>query len=43
MLIHEGKVLKDETTLEKNKVDENGFVVVMLSLTPQDSEARLQR
>ncbi|KAL3344441.1 hypothetical protein AABB24_023734 [Solanum stoloniferum] len=31
MLIHQGKVLKDPTTLEENKVAENSFVVIMLS------------
>ncbi|XP_020578531.1 ubiquitin receptor RAD23b-like isoform X2 [Phalaenopsis equestris] len=31
LLIHNGKVLKDETTLEENKVSEDGFLVVMLS------------
>ncbi|KAK6133836.1 hypothetical protein DH2020_032429 [Rehmannia glutinosa] len=31
MLIHQGKVLKDGSTLEENKVAENSFVVVMLS------------
>lgn len=31
LLIHNGKVLKDETTLAENKVTEDGFVVVMLS------------
>ncbi|TVU32835.1 hypothetical protein EJB05_24594 [Eragrostis curvula] len=31
LLIFNGKVLKDESTLEENKVDENGFLVVMLS------------
>ncbi|XP_047166857.1 ubiquitin receptor RAD23b-like isoform X1 [Vigna umbellata] len=31
MLIHNGKVLKDETTLVENKVSEDGFLVVMLS------------
>lgn len=31
MLIHQGKVLKDGTTLEENKVSENSFVVVMLA------------
>ncbi|KAJ8470573.1 hypothetical protein OPV22_024916 [Ensete ventricosum] len=31
LLIHNGKVLKDETTLEENKVKEDGFLVVMLS------------
>lgn len=31
MLIHQGKVLKDSTTLEENKVAENSFIVIMLS------------
>ncbi|KAF5457438.1 hypothetical protein F2P56_021539, partial [Juglans regia] len=31
MLIHQGKVLKDATTLEENKVAENSFVVIMLT------------
>ncbi|KAI3825211.1 hypothetical protein L1987_06689 [Smallanthus sonchifolius] len=31
MLIHQGKVLKDATTLEENKVSENSFIVIMLS------------
>lgn len=31
MLIHSGKVLKDDSTLEENKVVENSFVVIMLS------------
>ncbi|KAM2016600.1 ubiquitin receptor RAD23b-like [Malus sylvestris] len=31
LLIHNGKVLKDETTLADNKVTEHGFLVVMLS------------
>ncbi|XP_076951186.1 ubiquitin receptor RAD23c-like [Bidens hawaiensis] len=31
MLIHQGKVLKDETTMEENKVSENSFIVIMLS------------
>lgn len=31
MLIHQGKVLKDGTTLEENKVLENSFVVIMLT------------
>jgi UV excision repair protein RAD23 len=31
LLIHQGKVLKDETTMEENKVSENGFLVVMLT------------
>lgn len=31
MLIHQGKVLKDGTTLDENKIAENAFVVIMLS------------
>nr|ABN05900.1 Ubiquitin [Medicago truncatula] len=31
LLIHNGKVLKDETTLADNEVSEDGFLVVMLS------------
>lgn len=31
LLIHNGKVLKDETTLVDNNVSEDGFLVVMLS------------
>ncbi|XP_056845383.1 probable ubiquitin receptor RAD23a isoform X2 [Raphanus sativus] len=31
LLIHNGKVLKDETTLVENQVTEEGFLVVMLS------------
>ena len=31
LLIHNGKVLKDETTLTENKITEDGFLVVMLS------------
>lgn len=31
LLIHNGKVLKDESTLTENKVTEDGFLVVMLS------------
>ena len=31
MLIHQGKVLKDDTTMEENKVVENSFIVIMLS------------
>ncbi|KAK6913497.1 Ubiquitin-associated domain [Dillenia turbinata] len=31
MLIHQGKVLKDPTTLEENKVAENSFLVIMLT------------
>ncbi|KAL3700606.1 hypothetical protein R1sor_018628 [Riccia sorocarpa] len=33
LLIHQGKVLKDETTMDDNKVSENGFLVVMLTKT----------
>ncbi|CAI0421020.1 unnamed protein product [Linum tenue] len=33
LLIHNGKVLKDETTLAENNVSEDGFLVVMLSKT----------
>lgn len=31
ILIYQGKVLKDDTTLEENKVAENSFVVIMLT------------
>ncbi|KAI3455168.1 hypothetical protein Pfo_011831 [Paulownia fortunei] len=31
LLIHNGKVLKDESTLAENKVSEDGFLVVMLT------------
>lgn len=31
MLIHNGKVLKDGTTLEENKIADNSFIVIMLS------------
>lgn len=31
MLIHQGKVLKDDTTLDENNVAENSFVVIMLA------------
>ncbi|CAK7326558.1 unnamed protein product [Dovyalis caffra] len=37
MLIHQGKVLKDDTTLDENKVAENSFVVIMLSKTKSSS------
>ncbi|KAK7343391.1 hypothetical protein VNO77_12092 [Canavalia gladiata] len=37
MLIHQGKVLKDATTLGENKVAENSFIVVMLSKTKNTS------
>lgn len=31
MLIYQGKVLKDTTTLAENNVADNGFLVIMLS------------
>ncbi|XP_072953645.1 ubiquitin receptor RAD23d-like [Typha angustifolia] len=31
MLIYQGKILKDDTTLDENKVAENSFIVIMLS------------
>lgn len=31
LLIHQGKVLKDDTTMDDNKVSENDFLVVMLT------------
>ncbi|KAL9224319.1 hypothetical protein vseg_000365 [Gypsophila vaccaria] len=37
LLIHNGKVLKDETTLADNKVSEDGFLVVMLSKSKSSS------
>ncbi|KAF7808894.1 ubiquitin receptor RAD23c-like [Senna tora] len=37
MLIHQGKVLKDDTTLEENKVAENSFIVIMLSKSKSSS------
>ncbi|CAI9752996.1 unnamed protein product [Fraxinus pennsylvanica] len=39
MLIHQGKVLKDETTLEENKVAEKSFIVIMLSKNKASSSA----
>ncbi|KAL6497162.1 UV excision repair protein RAD23 B [Orobanche gracilis] len=33
LLIHNGKVLKDESTLAENKVSQDGFLVVMLTKT----------
>ncbi|CAN8293123.1 unnamed protein product [Cochlearia groenlandica] len=39
LLIHDGKVLKDETTLLENKVTEEGFLVVMLSKSKTASSA----
>ncbi|XP_074591518.1 ubiquitin receptor RAD23d [Curcuma longa] len=37
MLIHQGKILKDNTTLDENKVAENSFIVIMLSKTKTSS------
>ncbi|KAI5573905.1 hypothetical protein BDE02_10G112100 [Populus trichocarpa] len=37
MLIYQGKVLKDDTTLGENKVAENSFVVIMLSKAKSSS------
>ncbi len=31
MLIYQGKVLKDNTTIDESKVAENSFVVIMLT------------
>ncbi|XP_054785139.1 ubiquitin receptor RAD23b-like isoform X2 [Prosopis cineraria] len=39
LLIFNGKVLKDETTLAENQVSENGFLVVMLSKSKTSSSA----
>ncbi|KAJ0965701.1 hypothetical protein J5N97_026839 [Dioscorea zingiberensis] len=39
LLIHSGKVLKDESTLEENNISENGFLVVMLSKNKSSSSA----
>ncbi|KAK9091251.1 hypothetical protein Sjap_024428 [Stephania japonica] len=36
MLIHQGKVLKDNTTLDENKVAENSFLVIMLTKIERD-------
>ncbi|XP_073109900.1 ubiquitin receptor RAD23c isoform X4 [Elaeis guineensis] len=33
MLIHQGKILKDDTTMNDNKVSENNFIIIMLSKT----------
>eukprot|EP00898_Chlorokybus_atmophyticus_P004241 jgi/Chlat1/4818/Chrsp31S04860 len=38
-LIYQGKVLKDETTLEANAVTENGFLVVMVAKPKQPAAA----
>ncbi|XP_042502079.1 ubiquitin receptor RAD23c-like [Macadamia integrifolia] len=37
MLIHQGKVLKDATTLDENKVSENSFLVIMLTKNKSSS------
>ncbi|XP_026407840.1 ubiquitin receptor RAD23d-like isoform X2 [Papaver somniferum] len=37
MLIHQGKVLKDDTTLAENQVVENSFLVIMLTKTKSSS------
>lgn len=39
LLIHQGKVLKDDTTIEDNQITENGFLVVMLTKTKTSSAA----
>ncbi|KAH6771959.1 Rad23 UV excision repair protein family [Perilla frutescens var. hirtella] len=39
LLIHNGKVLKDESTLAENKVSEDGFLVVMLSKSKSSSSS----
>ncbi|CAN1190803.1 Ubiquitin receptor RAD23b [Linum perenne] len=39
LLIHNGKVLKDETTLAANNVSEDGFLVVMLSKSKTSGSA----
>ncbi|KAL6846131.1 hypothetical protein ACP4OV_023579 [Aristida adscensionis] len=39
VLIHQGKVLKDDTTLEENKVEENNFLVIMLRQNKGSSSA----
>ncbi|XP_072973164.1 ubiquitin receptor RAD23d-like isoform X2 [Typha angustifolia] len=33
MLIHQGKILKDDTTLQDNNISENSFLVIMLMKT----------
>ncbi|KAG2584040.1 hypothetical protein PVAP13_6KG267300 [Panicum virgatum] len=43
MLIHQGNVLKNETTLEENKVLENNFIVIMLSKKGSSSAASVDR
>ncbi|KAJ1443253.1 XPC-binding domain [Sesbania bispinosa] len=42
MLIYQGKVLKDTTTLEENKVAENSFMVIMLSKVMTDTNTIAQ-
>ncbi|XP_042459008.1 ubiquitin receptor RAD23d-like isoform X2 [Zingiber officinale] len=37
MLIHQGKILKDDTTLADNEVSDNSFLVIMLSKTKGSS------
>ncbi|OVA05001.1 Ubiquitin-associated domain/translation elongation factor EF-Ts [Macleaya cordata] len=37
MLIHQGKVLKDATTMDENKVSENSFLVIMLTKSKASS------
>ncbi|KAG9151444.1 hypothetical protein Leryth_015060 [Lithospermum erythrorhizon] len=39
MIIHQGKVLKDETTLEESKVSEGSFIVIMLSKSKPSSSS----
>ncbi|XP_062199074.1 probable ubiquitin receptor RAD23 isoform X3 [Phragmites australis] len=39
VLIHQGKVLKDDTTLEENKVVEDNFLVIMLRQNKVSSSA----
>ncbi|KAI3497895.1 hypothetical protein L1887_33507 [Cichorium endivia] len=39
MLIHQGKILKDDTTMEENQVSENSFFVIMLSKAPKTKTA----
>ncbi|XP_062193854.1 probable ubiquitin receptor RAD23 isoform X2 [Phragmites australis] len=39
VLIHQGKVLKDDTTLEENKVVEENFLVIMLRQNKASSSA----
>ncbi|XP_018433203.1 ubiquitin receptor RAD23c-like isoform X1 [Raphanus sativus] len=36
MLIYQGKVLKDETTIEENKVAESSFIVIMMTKVSLD-------